>query len=444
MGLLDKNKLLIVENRTIAILRKQGINMKLSLLFVNVLMCASTVSLAESSIDDAVTPSIWATTIIKAVDQLPAIKASEAEIDASAFSQEAASKPLYNPELSVGYDNAEDNEYGVELSQTIDWSGKRRASSETADALKQVTKLQHNALRVDLLASAIQALNAQSAASQIERIANQQVRLLRQLLQVVDRRLQTGDMGLLDAELARLSLSEAIHEAAEAENEYRSAQGEVEAALGKPFLFPNPSFDFSLIGYQPFSNEFILSLPAVRVAYSEFQATKKSIQIAKAESRADPTIGLGAGKEGDQTIIGLTFSLPLHLRNNYRSEVDIASADALAAEQRFLEKRRLALVGLKTTSEQYHHLYNRWISWKKLTGGHFQKSKTLLNQLWESGDIDTADYVFGLQQRMQALHAGIAFERDLFDAWVSWLKASGQIESWLQDMSADKTVAAVK
>src|SRR5690242_8384782 len=57
----------------------------------------------------------------------PAVQSAEARVDEARARANAAGQPLYNPDLDLGAENADVNTRSVGLSQTLDWSGKRKA-----------------------------------------------------------------------------------------------------------------------------------------------------------------------------------------------------------------------------------------------------------------------------------------------------------------------------
>lgn len=380
---------------------------------------------------------LWALAIFTRVDQLPSIQSAKHALNAAAFSQDAASKPLHNPELGMEIDNKTDKTIGLSISQTLDWSGMGKARQNTAEAERRVAESNYAEKLNQTYVTVLHALNQQHATKQLASLAETQIELLQRLIDVTDKRLAAGDLSLLDNELAKLSLSEALYDIAQAESELANANGAVFSELGviDPPAFP--SLTWSSLPTQHAGEDAIDTLPSILAAQAQLQSARGLVQQAATQQRADPTLGLGAGKEGDENVIGFSFSIPLLVRNPFSSELNAARANELAVEQQVAESRRRALANRETKANQYQRLYDQWQRWQQLTTKRFKESKTLLTTLWESGDITTADYVFGLQQRMQALKAGIAFERDLFGAWVEWLDANGQVEPWLRQLAAN-------
>lgn len=271
--------------------------MKLNIFLVSATLCLSGNGFAADTSKNRSSLREWATAVIYAVEQLPSIKAKNAERNSVSYRQAAASRPLFNPELSIGYDSGEDNGIGIGISQTIDWSNKREARFATARSAMEAAGANLRAFKAKLLADGLRALNEQHAGKSLSHFADQQVQLLERLILIVDRRLETGDMGLLDAELARLSFSESLQAVAQAERDFRSSQGRVESILGVALDVPNPVIPLPVKVDVKRLVDYARSLPTVEASFKTFQSTKNAIDSAKAQIRADPTIGFGVGKD---------------------------------------------------------------------------------------------------------------------------------------------------
>ncbi len=381
----------------------------------------------------------WANSILIEVSRLPSLRAAESELAATGFFTQAAGRPLYNPEVSADYEDKPGREFGVSINQTLDMSGKRTTRAKAAQSSLVAAEYQLSSIRNNAFSNALYALNQYALARQSADLFRQQVTLLEQLLEVAEDRLAAGDLGALDAEFVRLSLSEALYEAARANSELRIAQGLVEAEAGITGVIPMP--EFTLIP-PPIGNaleQIVEDVPVVQAAQYQYITARDTVDVANAYRKADPTVGLGSGKDGDDTVVAFSLSIPLYVRNRYSAEVNASREEALAAELRYINTRRVKLAELIAASDSFRQLDNEWLQWQNITAQRLDQSRDLLTRLWESGDITTADYVFGLQQQVQATRAGVEFQQDVFRAWVAWLEASGQTEQWLESISQQTT-----
>jgi len=377
----------------------------------------------------------WASFVLSGVSRLESLQAAESDLAESDYLAQAAGRPIYNPEFSADYEDKTDREFAVSLSQTLDWSGKRTARSRVGQSALTAAQFRLQSVRNSLYYNALNALNQYEASRQNADLSRQQVTLLEQLLEVAENRLAVGDLGALDAELARLSLSEAIHEAARADSELRLNLGLVESAVGATQVFPLPEFTLAQTLGNNTLDQLVENIPEVQEAKFQFLTARNLVDYTDKGRKADPTVSFGSGKDGNDSVLALSFSIPLNVRNRYSAEVSASNEAALAAELRYTNLRRVKLAELQASSESYRRLDDEWQRWKNITEQRFDQSRDLLIRLWESGDITTADYVFGLQQHVQAVKAGAEFEKDVFDSLIYWLETSGQTESWLETIS---------
>ncbi len=381
----------------------------------------------------------WASAVFNSVSQLASLQAAQSDLTEMGYIRQAASRPLYNPEISSEYQNKSQREYDVTLSQTFDWSGKRSARSKAAQSALASAEYRYSNVRNTIFSSALYALSEYEVARRYADLSQQQVTLLQQLFDVTESRFAAGDLGSLDVELARLSLSEALYDAAQASSALRIAQGLVESEAGQVIVTPLPQF---LLTEMPGNNtleRLVDNIPEVQEAQYQFLTARDVVGVAESQRRADPTVSLGSGRDGTSSVIALSLSIPLYVRNPYRAEVSASNAAAIAAELRYVNLRRVKLAELNAASESYSRLSEDLQRWQDITEQRFDESRDLLLLLWESGDITTAEYVFGLQQNVQAVRAGASFNKDVFTALITWLEASGQAVSWLESISQQTT-----
>ncbi|PCI54470.1 MAG: hypothetical protein COB36_09895 [Alphaproteobacteria bacterium] len=377
----------------------------------------------------------WARAVLSAVSQLESLQAAQSDLAEMGYIRQAADRPIYNPEISTDYEDKSEREYAISLTQTIDWSGKRSARSRAAESALSSAEYRYSNVKNAMFASALYALGEYEVARQYADLSQQQVNLLQQLFDITESRFAVGDLGALDVELARLSLSEALYAAARASSELRIAQGLVESEAGQIMITPLPQFSSTQMPGINTIERLVDNIPEVREAQYQFLNARDVVGIAESQRRADPTVSLGSGKDGPDSVVALTLSIPLYVRNRYTAEVSASNEAATAAELRYVNLRRIKLAELGAASESYRRLSEDFQRWQVVTEQRFDESRELLLLLWESGDITTAEYVFGLQQNVLAVRAGASFSRDVFVALITWLESSGQAVSWLESIS---------
>ncbi|WP_428847822.1 hypothetical protein [Shewanella abyssi] len=67
-----------------------------------------------------------------------------------------------------------------------------------------------------------------------------------------------------------------------------------------------------------------------------------------------------------------------------------------------------------------------------------------LAQLWKAGDINTSDYLQSQRQISNSYLAGLALESALYENWLTWMGASGQLEFYLNSQLPQTAPTTVK
>ena len=167
--------------------------------------------------------------------------------------------------------------------------------------------------------------------------------------------------------------------------------------------------------------------PQVLAAQALWQVQKNIAQYAMLETKADPTIGLSAGKNADDNIVGITFSMPLNIRNDYQANAKAKNQQAIAAEANFraVMRKQKYLIQASTASLISNKKYLG--RWQALMQGRGEHSAKLLENQWQLGDLNTSDYLLALQQRAEGLYAGIELQAQFKLSEVQWLLNVGQL-----------------
>ncbi len=133
-------------------------------------------------------------------------------------------------------------------------------------------------------------------------------------------------------------------------------------------------------------------------------------------------------------MLGVTFSMPLNIRNNYSAQARAANQQAIAAEANFrsvMRKQRFAIQSSTDTLITYQKNYQRW---QQLMNGRGKRSGDLLQKQWQSGDVSTTEYLLALQQRAEGLNAGIELQSQFQLSQIDWLLQVGQINAVLHQL----------
>lgn len=377
--------------------------------------------------------SSWSAWLASQIQQHPEVLAAREQLLGSNASADAVEQPLYNPELSTDLErNGEEDNYRVGVQQTIDWWDRRGARRQQAGYLRSAAEALYQQQVLDKTAEALAALVVWHAANRAAAIAQAQQQQLNTLLELVEKRQRAGDLGSIDAELTFLSLSQQLAQVAEVEATLEKAKTRVRELL--PNWTPERSgipehFWPSAPGSA--TDQELLTHPAVASAYARWQSLKEEAEVTRRTAKAEPTFGVNAGRDGGESVVGLTFSMPLNVRNNFSAETRAAERTALEAEARFqaiYRKQRFDWQAARAAWQRYEQQYRRW---QEVVQGRIENSAELLERQWRSGDLSTTDYLLALNQRAESLLAGIELEKQTRLALTEALLQSGRLAASL-------------
>lgn len=371
----------------------------------------------------------WNAWLASQVQQHPDVLAAREQWLGSNASAEAAEQPLYNPELSTDLERiGEENNYRVGVQQTIDWWDRRGARQQQAGFMRTAAEALYRQQVLDKTAEALVALVEWRSASRAATIVAGQKKQLDTLLELVEKRRRAGDLGSIDAELTFLSLSQQLAQVAEVEAALQKAEARVRELL--PQWTPERGgIPEDFWPSQPGSAtvQELLRHPAVASAQARWQALKEEAEATRRAARAEPTIGLNAGRDTGENVVGLTLSIPLNVRNNFSFETRVAERTALEAEARFqavYRKQRFDWQAAQAAWQRYEQQYRRW---QDVVLGRVERSAELLERQWRSGDLSTTDYLLALNQRAESLLAGIELEKQARLTLTDVLLQSGRL-----------------
>ena len=170
------------------------------------------------------------------------------------------------------------------------------------------------------------------------------------------------------------------------------------------------------------------------LAANQSLAAQARVISADRDRRADPTVSVRGGQVDtgfdSEPVIGLTVSIPLYVRNDYRAEVDAArgDADSLAAQTRVVELELKAQA--QQSAEVYSALLDAWKQWQASGAGATGQRAELLERLWKAGELSTSDYLVQLKQALDTALAGAELRGELLRATLDHLSATGHLDEW--------------
>jgi outer membrane protein TolC len=383
----------------------------------------------------ATSDSSWEFWLQNQIGQHPEVIAAKERMNAVISMSEGRERPLYNPELETEYEReGEDNNYRIGVNQTIDLWDKRGARKQQARFTRSAAQQAFALVLQQKTAEAMQALIEWQAVSQQAELAQKQESHMDTLLNLVKERQLAGDLGQLDAELTYFSLSQRLKETAQTLAGLRKAEARLRELLPdwspERAQIPAEFWSADNINQTP-ADQWQDDYPAVMAAKAEWDALQQGSELARREAKADPTFGINAGESGEESVVGLTFSIPLHFRNNFSSEVQAASQNAASAKAQYRATRRkqqFAIAAAQAALQEYQQRFERW---QNLMQGRGERSGQLLEKQWRSGDMSTTEYLLAMQQRSEGLIAGIELRTLFHSARVDWLLQTGQLNTTL-------------
>jgi cobalt-zinc-cadmium efflux system outer membrane protein len=373
----------------------------------------------------------------KVVSQHPKFQAAEAAVEGMKASLRAAEQPLFNPKLKLKYVDATNNTRWAGITQAIDWADRRSAREGVAGFKLQHTLSKLKQQQQQLAAEALIGLtNYQTSVKKLQ-VTQKRMRSMAQFLSLTKQRYYTGDLTEIDLTLSQLANSEAIFQLAKAESELIASEQALYLLLGKKnsrFLDTLPTLEAipNNPKYPINDREKLLdNLPLMQIARARMNIARAEIKLRQREQRPSPTVGVIAGKEANDRLTGLTFSMPLFVRNSFSAEVDAANAQLIQIQREAINKRRQLAANLTTTAKTLQVNRKTWLRWQMTGSQSLAKQEKLLERLWRAGEMSTTDYLVQLKQALDTQANAIGHKMQLWQSWVQWLVASGEISQWL-------------
>jgi len=377
----------------------------------------------------------WQNWLKNQIETQPEIVAAKQQLKAQLFLADSRTQPLYNPELETEFERLENvDNYRIGINQTLDVWGKRSNRHQQAEFLRQAAEQGYAKTYQEKLAEALSVLATYQASKARYLLAQQQEQQINTLFQLVKNRQKAGDLGQIEVNFSLASLAQRLNETAQATADFRTAETRAWE------LFPNLPNDKAVVPAQLWqanagsvsdegsSNPAELH-PRVLLAKAQWEVQKEAAELARLDAKADPTLGINVGRDGDEDVVGLTFSIPLNVRNNFSAERRAADEEALSAEATYLAVRRkqqYKTQAAASIAQQYQKQQQRL---KSLLQQSSEQSQKLLEQQWRTGDLSTNEYLIALQQNMAGALSGIELQEKFQLAVIDWLKVSGQVKT---------------
>lgn len=390
-------------------------------LFVLFLLCLPSFAKAD-----------WGKQLISSVESSDNYQLLKQKLITAKFEKEAYSQSLYNPEIQADYKNSEENEFSIGISRTIDFSNRRQLSKKYGQM--RLLSAQANAKEIErqLLFEAISALVELRKQQQLEQMYLQQKQLLSQLSKDIQEKVRLGELGKLDSQVSEIAMANFLSQISKQLLDLNSAKGQANIWFSNNESLPK-ALPKALIAKikAPFFENLIEQAPQILLAQSRVNLLKADWKRVAALNKSDPTVGVNVGKEGDANTVGITFSMPLNIGNDYSAANSAKHSEFLEQDYQLAIARKLMKLEFKKEFSAYTQLFDSYQDWKTIASESIKSNEKLLVNLWQEGEITTSEFVVANQQRLNALKSGIELQNNLYKQYIKWLSTSNQLRNWL-------------
>ncbi|MCW8957170.1 MAG: TolC family protein [Gammaproteobacteria bacterium] len=365
----------------------------------------------------------------------PRMVALKAELQSARAALRAADQALFNPELELEYENIDvldSTTQTLGINQTLDWGDQRGSRTSVAKAeLDKVTAAYQYTSQ--LLISELLSLQANyQTRAELKALSDETLKLMKDFRRIAEVRYKAGDLTQVEYNLSQLAYHQAIMQQANALSNATEAQEQLRVLSGEqtqhlpslPEKLPQPAIEGEL-------DTFLYTLPLVKAQLAESKLARHQVELRKSETAWNPTLGVRAGKEEDESLIGLTLSIPLNIRNNFRAEVDAAQQNAIAIEQHAHMAFRETRARIIATTERYRNLLKTWNTWRSSSQISVEQQLSLIRKLWRAGDISASDYLLQLKQALEIRATGLELRNKLWLVAFEWMSLTDQLDDWL-------------
>ena len=368
-----------------------------------------------------------------AVQANPRVKAARATLKARRRHRDAASRPLYNPEINTDYERTHETRYWIGIGYTIDWGGKGRARAALAESERGVAEAAVAHVRRGVTIDLLNGLAAHRTGAERDSLAARRQALMRAFAVLAQRRFETGDVNRVELDLARLASADARIKRAAAAAALAEATQAVRGVAPDLPVSTWPPLPASLPDLPDGADvkSLVEALPEVLAARRRADAAAALIELRRRERRPDPTLSLGGGSEAGERLTVAELSIPLPLLNRFRDEVAAAAAEHRGAQLTGEDVSRRARARLISAKERYRLALAAWRDWQKTGRASLDRQQEQLRKLWKAGEVGTTDYLVHAGLTLDLRESALDLRETLWGAWLEWLSASGQIDAWI-------------
>lgn len=348
-----------------------------------------------------------------------------------------AGQYLYNPELEMEAapvtssppDTDLKTAYSARISMAVDVSGKRGLRESIGGLQAKVAEAEAHAAQLALAAETFTALAEVHAARQRLDFATKQAELAQKFLELSEKRQKAGELPAADLGAAQLVAAEAI--SAQKGAEFAVARSEealratclcdIDKAPALPRDLPvPPKLSENLI------DKIAALRPEVLAARQQVESARQSLALARAQRIPDPSLKVGASKEGEERRVLVGLSIPIPVLNTGSAEVSAAGKALTQAE---VVERQAVLenaAAIRAATRSYQKAVQTLESWQRLGVPSLEKQSELLTKLWRAGELSATDFLVQLRETARANATEIELRETAWSAFATALKAVNQ------------------
>jgi len=356
----------------------------------------------------------------------PLIMSARSNVVAIQAEAEAKEQPLYNPELEIELERTTENTSIVGLSQSVDWFGKKDVlvkigQQSLLKANAQLIETEFN-LQIDLLRQ----LTKFNYDKKQNELAGRSKLLMEEFYDIAQTRHKVGEISQVEVDLVELARLTVIMQANEMQAAYIASQQALSYYITSPVTsWPDIAPTLPAVPVVDDINKLLLQHPKMKKLEANVQARKAEVQLSERQQKSDPNFGIKAGLSDGEDYVGLSFSIPLNIRNSYKSETKAARERVTEAEIIFDENIRQSTSAIKSTLTRYQANYQAWKDWQQAGSSILDRRIDNLEATWKSGELATSDYLLQLRETLNANKMRLKAEYQAWSSWFNWLTLSG-------------------
>lgn len=346
--------------------------------------------------------------------------------------RDAESQPIYNPDFILDTEDATSQTRAIGVSQTLDWSGKRKARSQIADLNLRFAETEFLSLRRSFTTELLSGLATYQIYCARYELVLERLQLMNDLVDLAQNRFNAGDISQVELDLVKLAATKVRNNSVTIQAERLQAQEAVRVLTPHVDKTEWPSLPSSIPKLPRYTDLDMLvqQLPELQLAELNVQINESLTELRRTERKPDPTLSVTGGQEDDELAVGLNLTIPLFVRNSFKHEVSAAKAERDESQLMASDVLHRARVRLEISTERFSILRFAWVDWESTSEKSLSRPVDQLQRLWEKGELTTTDYVVQLTETLEVRESALELKESLWQAWFDWLKASGQIDAW--------------